>query len=178
MGPPRRLASRCGESPPLARPIRRTGGGLRPPAPRHLVRLTESGARRRAGAARLLRALTHQGNDLPGFVGAGAEARLPTPRKELLSIAYDGARPAACNGRSTRCKRVSLTVRDRISSDTWRVLIGSSCGSRAAHFGTSDEDARAFREPPETAGTLSDLLESIEDLVISLTAFSGLAMKA
>ena len=115
----------------------------------------------------------------PGFVGPGADARLADPEKELLSIAYDGARPGSLQWTLDALQHVSRTVRDRISSDTWRVLNRLKLREVEARASELSEEAAAISEAtPETADTLSDLLESIEDLVISLTAFSGLAMES
>jgi len=145
-----------------------------------LVRLTEkSGLTDVPELPALLRALTHQGMTYPGFVGLGAEARLADPEEELLSIVYDGGRPGSLQGTLDALQRVSRTVRDRISSDTWRVLNRlklREVDTRASEL--SAEAAALAEEPPETAATLSDLLESLEDLVISLTAFSGLATES
>jgi uncharacterized circularly permuted ATP-grasp superfamily protein/uncharacterized alpha-E superfamily protein len=142
-----------------------------------LVRLTEkSGLADAPELPALLRALTHLTMTYPAFVGAGAEARLADPEKELLSIVYDGARPGSLQWTLDALQRVSRTVRDRISSDTWRVLNRLKLREVEARAAESSAEAAALsEEPSETAATLSDLLESLEDLVISLTAFSGLA---
>ena len=95
--------------------------GCRPPAPRH-----PGPPDRKAGLAdvpelpALLRALTHQGMTYPGFVGPGAEERLAAPEEELLSLIFDGARPGSLQWTLDALQRVARTVRDRISSDTWR----------------------------------------------------------
>jgi uncharacterized circularly permuted ATP-grasp superfamily protein/uncharacterized alpha-E superfamily protein len=117
----------------------------------------------------LLRALTHQGMTYPGFVGQGAEARLAAPEKELLSIVYESDRQGSLQWTLDALQRVSRTVRDLISSDTWRVL---------NQLRLREVEGRAAvkrNELPDSAATLGDLLELLEDLVISLTAFSGLA---
>ena len=127
----------------------------------------------------LLRALTHQGKTYPGFVGLGAEARLADPEKELLSIVFDRARPGSLQWTLDALQRVSRTVRDRISSDTWRVLNRLTLKKVEAHASAwSEEPAALAEEPSETAVTLSDLLDVLEDLVISLMAFSGLATES
>jgi uncharacterized circularly permuted ATP-grasp superfamily protein/uncharacterized alpha-E superfamily protein len=145
-----------------------------------LVRLTEkSGLADVPELPALLRALTHQGMTYPGFVGLAAEARLADPEEELFSIVYDGARPGSLQWTLDALQRVSRTVRDRLSSDTWRVLNRLKLQELEARASELSKEAAAIsEEPPATAGTLSDLLESIEDLVISLTAFSGLAMES
>ena len=145
-----------------------------------LVRLTEkSGLADVPELPALLRALTHQGMTYPGFVGLGAEARLADPEQELLSIVHDGGRPGSLQCTLDALQRVSRTVRDRISSDTWRVLNRLKLREVEARARESSAEAAALcAEPPETAATLSDLLEALEDLVVSLTAFSGLATES
>jgi uncharacterized alpha-E superfamily protein len=68
-------------------------------------------------------------------------------------------------------QHVARLVRDQISADTWRVL------------NSLKVDEFGFREPIAanrrlTTGTLSDVLEMLESLLISLTAFGGLAMES
>jgi len=70
---------------------------------------------------------------------------------------------AACNGRPTVAMRVSRT-----SATASPPIPGASQSAQAAeveprHFGIKRPRRRAFEEPRKTAGTLSDLLESIED---------------
>ncbi len=126
------------------------------------VRLTEqTGLAEVPELPALLRALTDQTMTYPGFVGAGAEARLAAPEKELFSVIFDGIRPGSLQGTLGVLQRVSRMVRDRISPDTWRTL---------GRLKLPDLKAVA----PEATATLSDVLEMLEDLVINLTAFSGL----
>ena len=145
-----------------------------------LVRLTEkTGLTDVPELSALLRALTHQGLTYPGFVGQGAEARLADPEKELLSIVYDGTRGGSLQWTLEALQRVSRTVRDRISSDTWRVLNRLKLREVEVQIVEPGEEETALAEPPrEFAATLSDLLEALEELVISLTAFAGLAMES
>jgi uncharacterized alpha-E superfamily protein len=132
-----------------------------------LVRLTE-----RTGVAEvpelpaLLAALTHQGLTYPGFAGPGAERWLADPEAELVSVIFDASRAGSLQGTLAALQRVARMVRDRISPDTWRTLVRITLRPR--------NGPGANGEP---AGTLSDVLDLLEGLVISLTAFSGLAME-
>jgi uncharacterized circularly permuted ATP-grasp superfamily protein/uncharacterized alpha-E superfamily protein len=129
-----------------------------------VVRLTEkTGLAEVPELPVLLRALTHQGLTYPGFVGPGAAARLLDPEPELLSVIFNASRPGSLQWTLAALQRVSRMVRDRISPDTWRTLGLISLRPLGAGPGG------------EPAGTLSDVLELLEGLVISLTAFSGLA---
>jgi uncharacterized circularly permuted ATP-grasp superfamily protein/uncharacterized alpha-E superfamily protein len=137
-----------------------------------LVRLTE-----RTGVAEvpelpaLLAALTHQAMTYPRFTGPGAEARLAAPEAELLSVIFDTDYPGSLQWTLAALQRVARMVRDRISPDTWRTLVRITLRP----WGERREPSGAANGAP--AGTLSDLLDQLEELVISLTAFSGLALE-
>ncbi|HTU18035.1 MAG TPA: circularly permuted type 2 ATP-grasp protein [Gemmataceae bacterium] len=137
-----------------------------------LVRLTEESALIEVPELpALLRALTHQGLTYPGFVGEGAEARLAAPEDELRSLIFDITRCGSLQWTIHTVQHIARLVRDQISADTWRVL------------NSLKVDEHGSREPAEmsrriTTGTLSDVLETLEGLLISLTAFGGLAMES
>ncbi len=139
-----------------------------------LVRLTEkAGLAEAPELPTLLRALTHQGQTYPGFVGEGADARLAAPEDELRSLVFDPNRAGGLHGTLTAIRRVARMVRDRISADTWRTLNRLKIGAS----GAADGDGRNG-SPTRPIGTLSDVLDLLEDLLVSLTAFSGLATES
>jgi len=70
----------------------------------------------------LLRALTHQSGTHPGFVGEGAEARLAAPEAELLQLVLDPRRTGGLRYNIEALARTGRSVRDRLSSDTSRVI--------------------------------------------------------
>jgi uncharacterized circularly permuted ATP-grasp superfamily protein/uncharacterized alpha-E superfamily protein len=155
-----------------------------------LVRLTEkSGLAEVPELPVLLRALTHQGLTYPGFVGEGCKARLAAPEEELRSLIFDGNRPGSLQWSVQAVQRVTRMVRDQISADTWRVLNGLEVDDPSSR---GNGPRRTADAPPVRASktrpggsrslgggrTLSDVLEMLEGLVISLTAFGGLAMES
>ncbi len=145
-----------------------------------LVRLTEkAGLAEAPELPTLLRALTHQGGTYPGFVGEGAEGRLAAPEAELRSLVFDPTRPGGLHGTLTAIRGVARTVRDRISPDTWRTLNRLKLGASVGQDSNPAVRRMAGLEScPTSAGTLSDILDLLEGLLVSLTAFSGLATES
>jgi uncharacterized circularly permuted ATP-grasp superfamily protein/uncharacterized alpha-E superfamily protein len=149
-----------------------------------LVRLTEkSGVAEVPELTTLLRALTYQGNTLPGFVGEGAEARLAAPEQELLSLVFDGTRAGSLKATCAALQAVAGMVRDRLSVDTWRVLINLELPPNADRR-RPDRQARtqtaAFSADYASTNsrTLSRVLALLDQMVIKLAAFGGLAMES
>ncbi len=143
-----------------------------------LVRLTEkAGLAEAPELPALLRALTHQGGTYPGFVGEGADGRLAAPEAELRSLVFDPARPGGLHGTLTAARRVARMVRDRISPDTWRTLNRLKLGTPGGEA-VADGEGRNGATGRVPAGTLSDVLDLLEGLLVSLTAFSGLATES
>lgn len=129
-----------------------------------LVRLTE-----KAGLAdvpelpTLLRAVTHLTQALPGFVGAGAAERLAQPEGELFSMIFQKDRVGSLSYNYRSIQRAAASVRDRISMDMWRIL-----GS------LPPEDPFNPAAPP----TLSDVLDLLNQRVLILAGFGGIAMES
>jgi uncharacterized circularly permuted ATP-grasp superfamily protein/uncharacterized alpha-E superfamily protein len=107
----------------------------------------------------LLRAVTHRSGSYPGFAGGDAGSRLAEPESELLAVATDPGRVGGLAQSLQAMIAVSRAVRDRISSDTWRV-VGEL--ERAA-------EGLAGGEPG-----LSAALDGLEVVVGGLAAFAGL----
>lgn len=129
-----------------------------------LVRLTE-----KAGLAdvpelpTLLQAVTRITQTPPGFVGAGAPARLADPSEELLSLVFQGERVGSLSYNYRCIQRAAASVRDRISMDMWRTLSS-----------LPPEDAFDPANPP----TLSDVLDLLNQRVLILAGFGGIAMES
>jgi len=70
----------------------------------------------------LLKALTQVTMTYPGFVGEEGEAALESPEKELQSLIFDVQKIGGLNNTIQAMLRAAYAVRDRWSSDTWRVL--------------------------------------------------------
>jgi uncharacterized circularly permuted ATP-grasp superfamily protein/uncharacterized alpha-E superfamily protein len=104
----------------------------------------------------LLRAVTTLTATFPGFVGAGADERLAAPTAELRAVLFDLRRAGSLRFNVAALLRAGRAVRDRFSSDTWRVI--------------SDLE-REFAEPHSLDGAL-DLLDRV---LLLLAAFGGLS---
>jgi uncharacterized circularly permuted ATP-grasp superfamily protein/uncharacterized alpha-E superfamily protein len=129
-----------------------------------LVRLTEkSGLADVPELPTLLRALTHLTQALPGFVGSGAEERLASPEGELFSLIFLRDRVGSLSYNYRCIHRAAASVRDRISMDMWRLLSS-----------LPPEDPFDPAHPP----TLSDVLDLLNQRVLILAAFGGIAMES
>ncbi len=104
----------------------------------------------------LLRAVTSLTGTLPGFVGEGAADRLRTPERELLSVILDRKRAGSLRYNIDALVRVGRSVRDRLSTDSSRVINGAN---------------RELLRPCELTGAL----EALQRLIILLAAFAGLS---
>ncbi len=129
-----------------------------------LVRLTEkSGLADVPELPTLLRALTHLTQALPGFVGAGADERLTNPRTELFSLIFQPERAGSLAYNYRSIHRAAASVRDRISMDMWRIL-----------------SSLPYADPfdPANPPTLSDILDLLNERVLILAGFGGIAMES
>lgn len=111
----------------------------------------------------LLAALTRQTLTFPGFVGEGAAERLRSPVPEMLSLISDPARVGGLPQTLQALGHAAWSVRDRLSTDTWRVVNDIEARLRAL----------TKRPPKELAGALDEL----DPLVTSLVAFSALTQE-
>jgi uncharacterized circularly permuted ATP-grasp superfamily protein/uncharacterized alpha-E superfamily protein len=128
------------------------------------VRLTEkSGLADVPELPTLLKALTHLTQSPPGFVGSGAAERLANPEGELFSLIYQRDRVGSLSYNYRCIHRAAASVRDRISMDMWRIL------SSLPH-----EDPFDPANPP----TLSDVLDLLNQRVLILAGFGGIAMES
>jgi uncharacterized circularly permuted ATP-grasp superfamily protein/uncharacterized alpha-E superfamily protein len=107
----------------------------------------------------LLRAVTRQTGTVPGFIGDGAEERLQAPERELLSVMLDRKRIGSLRYNIDALVRVGRSVRDRLSSDSSRVINGVN---------------RELLRPCELTGAL----EALQRLIILLAAFAGLSAES
>lgn len=159
-----------------------------------LVRLTEtSGIAEAPEMPTLLRAVTFMSDCFPGFVGDGAELHLPAPEDELAAVIHDTQRPGSLASTVNMLWQLAATVRDRISNDMWRVLSDLSPlrgDQRFANTSPTRERGvapeNADHSPARRAGdgdipihrTLSDELDLLDQVVITLAAFGGLAVES
>ncbi|MFO0878468.1 MAG: circularly permuted type 2 ATP-grasp protein [Gemmataceae bacterium] len=124
----------------------------------------------------LLRAVTHLSECYPGFIGTGAEKRLAHPDGELGAVLRDTNRAGSLASVLQRMSGVVSTVRDRISTDMWRVL------SELNKFYPPQVPFTDAREGPEKSGDyvlmLSDELTLLDRTVLVLAAFAGLTAES
>jgi uncharacterized circularly permuted ATP-grasp superfamily protein/uncharacterized alpha-E superfamily protein len=129
-----------------------------------LIRLTE-----KAGLAdvpelpTLLTAVTHLTQTLPGFVGEGGDERLARPEAELHSLIFQRERVGSLAYNYRSIQRAAASARDRISMDMWRILSS-----------LPPEDPFDPDNPP----TLSDVLDLLNQRVLILAGFGGIAMES
>jgi uncharacterized circularly permuted ATP-grasp superfamily protein/uncharacterized alpha-E superfamily protein len=141
-----------------------------------LVRLTEtSGLTDVPELPVMLRAATRLTECYPGFVGEGAAARLAAPETELQALMHDTRRPGSLASVLGALSSVAGMVRDRISTDMWRVLRDLGRVRRSQGFFAAGGDG-----PPASGDrrTLSAELDLLDGTVLTLAAFGGLAMES
>lgn len=130
----------------------------------------------------LLRSVTILSDCQPGFVGKGAPARLVAPEQELLSVIRNPRRSGSLASVLSRLGNVVGTVRDRISTDMWRVL-GDLTKERFPHelFAEKPDSQRDDEQEWGAAVsglTLIDELNYLDRVVLVLAAFGGLAAES
>ena len=127
-----------------------------------LVRMTErTGLIEAPDLPILLRALTQLAKPEPIPQHAGLDRHVPAPVDELLSVLFDEKRPGSLAATIDSLRRVAGRVRDRISTDMWRILV-----TLDIHQGeVPDGDARR---------ALSEVLNLLDRQVITIAAFSGM----
>jgi len=111
----------------------------------------------------LLEALTRQSSSFPGFVGEGAAQRLADPTPEILALVAAPGHIGGLPQTLLALGQAAWSVRDRLSTDTWRVV--------------NDVERRMrelFRHPPKE---LAHALDVLDPLVTALVAFSGLTQE-
>jgi uncharacterized circularly permuted ATP-grasp superfamily protein/uncharacterized alpha-E superfamily protein len=112
----------------------------------------------------LLRVAADQGQIEPGFVVDGMSQQLPSIEKALPAVVFDERQPGSLRFTLSAMQHVASIVRDRLSLDGWRIVT------------RVDEQ---FRLPRRGAGIdLSDLLVMLNEVVLGMSAFSGLVMES
>jgi uncharacterized circularly permuted ATP-grasp superfamily protein/uncharacterized alpha-E superfamily protein len=111
----------------------------------------------------LLRVLVEQGQLEPGYIVAGIRDQLPGIEEGLPDSVFDESQPASLRSIVDRLQRSASVVRDRLSSDCWRIVT------------RLDEQ---FCVPQHAPLDLSGLLAMLDSLLIDLAAFSGMAMES
>jgi len=151
-----------------------------------LVRLMETtGLAETPELPTLLKALTALSECYPGYIGQGADARLAAPEAELLAIIHDIAKVGSLASVVNVISRVASSVRDRISTDMWRVLkelgqFGLAKRSLGDISGADGNGAslHAGYKSNGVGRTLGDDLDLLDHTILTLAAFGGLAMES
>ena len=111
----------------------------------------------------LLKALAYiTGNPEPQTSLANPVQEMEQAKDFIYGLIFDVASPQNLYNALTQAYRIGYTVRDRINIDTWRILDRMN---RELHSTTRDSD-------------LSDTLDMLDQLLIPLSAFSGLASES
>jgi uncharacterized circularly permuted ATP-grasp superfamily protein/uncharacterized alpha-E superfamily protein len=108
----------------------------------------------------LLASLTRLTDTGPGFTGEDAADKLADPRPELLSVAADAARPGSLAFTLQSLVRAAFAVRDRWSTDSWRVV--------------DDLHEYVWRLGHPGRDNLRYVNEQLDQLITPLSAFAGL----
>lgn len=126
--------------------------------------LESEGAAEREHVHALLRSLTHITFAYPGFVGDGAETRLLQPEQELLALTQDQQRPGSVAFTLSALINAAYCVRDRLSSDTWRVVNGI------------EEQLQMLTRRAGESASLQDRLDRIVTLLMAMVGLSHESM--
>ena len=102
-----------------------------------------------------LSACTHSTTTYLRFVGYGQQRRLAIAEKELFATILDADQPGSLRFHLNALLRAGQAARDRLSDDAWRAV------------------NRLDRELPQVK-SLSEMLESLEGLIIGLASVNGL----
>lgn len=112
----------------------------------------------------LLRAMAGQGQIEASYAVSGIGDRLPKLESILPRLTFDGSEPGTLRSVLDSLFRVASLVRDRLSVDTWRILVRID---------------KSFRQPEEARPTdLTDVLTMLNRLVVDLAAIEGLVMES
>jgi uncharacterized circularly permuted ATP-grasp superfamily protein/uncharacterized alpha-E superfamily protein len=108
----------------------------------------------------LLKALTHVTSTHPGFVGEGGAEKLADPRAELMSLASDVERPGSLRASLRNFGYSAYIIRDMLPADAWQIV----------------DNIQQNWHPKISVNLIGSgrLQESINQLLVKLSAFSGL----
>jgi uncharacterized alpha-E superfamily protein len=111
----------------------------------------------------LLFAVTNQTATYPGFADQNIFDQPEMVQRELLSVISDGVKTGSLAQTLGALLFAARSVRDRLSSDTWRVI--------------NDIDNILQSLAKITPQRLIDVLDELDSLITALTAFSGLTLE-
>lgn len=130
-----------------------------------VLRLTsEMAAGENEAPTALLRALAAQGQIEPGFALDDIRQPLPQIEVALPQMVFDRSQPGSIRAVLDAMFRSASLVRDRLSTDSWRVLV------------RIDQSFRASQA--EDAPDLTDILSMLNGLIVNLAAIEGMCMES
>ena len=106
----------------------------------------------------MLKTITTLTETLPGFTGEGAEERLANPKGELSELVCNPNRPGTLAFNLRSLLQASFAVRERWSSDTWRIL---------------DQLKQCLDAMIAKDHGFNSLLSDLDRTVVPLAAFTG-----
>ena len=114
--------------------------------------------------APLLRAMAYQGQIEPGFALDEIRRSMPEIGTALPRLIFDQAQMGSLRSVIDRMFHLASLVRDRLSTDSWRILAGID---------------QRFRAPQGVdAIDLTDVLNYVNGLIVDLAAIEGLCMES
>lgn len=100
-----------------------------------------------------------------------------TPEMRILTVMFDANAPYGLAATITHARRLASIARDRISIDTWRIL--SQLDREYQQVEPAPSNAGAARVgPPSPVDDLTDALDLLDRMVITLAAFTGLGTES
>ncbi|MFK7861305.1 MAG: circularly permuted type 2 ATP-grasp protein [Granulosicoccus sp.] len=117
----------------------------------------------------ILRATTLATGTLPGFVGRGGRRRTREPQRELLSMLHDPSRFGTLPNALNVLQNSAASVRDRVSDELLRVL------NRLDDVYNDLVDNPTHQLVFDDADTLKNINNRLDNTLLSLSAFAGLA---
>ncbi|WP_425399616.1 circularly permuted type 2 ATP-grasp protein [Aeoliella sp.] len=111
----------------------------------------------------LLRALASQGQIEPDFALDDIRPQMPKLEQALPSLVFDRTQVGSIRSVLDNMFRTASLVRDRISTDSWRVLVRID---------------QTFRMPQDGMLDLTDLLSMLNRLVVQLAAIEGMCVES
>jgi uncharacterized alpha-E superfamily protein len=116
-----------------------------------------------------------------GKTGAEREATdaAPAADTQVLTVMFDPQAPFGLADTITRARRLASIVRDRISIDTWRILSQLDREYQESHAPAVGSPASPLpARPPSPIDDLTDALDLLDRMVITLAAFTGLGTES
>ncbi len=112
----------------------------------------------------LLAALAEHGQVRPEFILHAAGEKTAVVDREILAFIFDPKRAGSLRNTLSSVRHVASIVRDRISLDSWRIL--------------NRVEQDFVSAPVPQSIQFSDVLSMLNEMIVDLSAFSGLGMES